>query len=209
MSVAAISLVSLMGLQWLIFWVADAIFLSRSFFLDLLRHKPAWPPTLLQNESDRLGIPEEWTTMWLNLRLIGLRTEAVAGLVFYPSFVIAGLTLAALTVEFGELSFASNPIALIGSSALVVVAAVLLRRVAESWRHSVRARLEDVQLHALEATSPDSGVMAQLKMLLGRIKELHEGAFASYGQQPLVRAVLVPALTFAATVGLQYLHLTP
>jgi hypothetical protein len=128
--------------------------------------------------------------------------------VLYPSIVIAGLTLAALTVEFGEMGFASNPIALIGSSALVVLAAVLLRGVAESWRHSVLRRLDDERL-ALKATSPDSGAVSQLKLLLSRVRNLHEGAFASYSQQPLVKAVLVPALTFAATVGLQYLHLTP
>jgi hypothetical protein len=206
--VAGISIVSLIALQWLIFWVADAMFLSRSFFLDLLYHKPAWPTTLVENESKRLALQKEWTTMWLNLRLIGLRTDCVASLVLYPSLVIAGLTLAALTVEFGELGFASNPIALLGSAALVVLAAVLLRSVAERWRSTVRGRIEDIRL-ALLATSPDGGEVSQLKTLLGRVKKLHEGAFASYAQQPLVKAVLVPALTFAATVGLQYLHLTP
>jgi hypothetical protein len=118
------------------------------------------------------------------------------------------LTLAALTVEFGELGFASNPIALVGSSALVVLAAVLLRGVAERWRSTVRRRMEDIRL-ALQATNPEGGAVSQLQTLLGRVKKLHEGAFASYSQQPLVKAVLVPALTFAATVGLQYLHLTP
>jgi hypothetical protein len=206
--VAGISIVSLTALQWLIFWVADAMFLSRSFFLDLLYHQPAWPATLVDNESKRLALRKEWTTMWLNLRLIGLRTDCVASLVLYPSLVIAALTLAVLTVEFGELGFASNPIALVGSSALVVLAAVLLRGVAERWRSTVRRRMEDIRL-ALQAANPDGGEVSQLQTLLGRIKKLHQGAFASYSQQPLVKAVLVPALTFAATVGLQYLHLTP
>jgi hypothetical protein len=206
--VAGISILSLVALQWLIFWVADAMFLSRSFFVDLLRHQPAWPPTLVHNESQRLALREDWTTMWLNLRLIGLHSDCVANLVLYPSIVIAGLTLAALTVEFGELGFASNPIALIGSSVLVALAAVRLRRVAESWRHSVRKRLEDERL-ALQAASPDSGAVSQLISLLRRVRNLHDGAFASYARQPLVKAVLVPALTFAAMLGLQYLHLTP
>jgi hypothetical protein len=206
--VAGISIVSLTALQWLIFWVADAMFLSRSFFLDLLYHQPAWPTTLVDNESKRLALQKEWTTMWLNLRLIGLRTDCVASLVLYPSLVIAALTLAVLTVEFGELGFASNPIALVGSSALVVLAAVLLRGVAERWRSTVRRRMEDIRL-ALQATNPEGGEVSQLQTLLGRVKKLHEGAFASYSQQPLVKAVLVPALTFAATAGLQYLHLTP
>jgi hypothetical protein len=206
--VAGISIVSLLALQWLIFWVADAMFLSRSFFLDLLYHRPEWPSALVDAESKRLALQKGWTSMWLNLRLIARRTDCVAGLVLYPSIVIAGLTLAALTVEFGELGFASNPIALLGSAALVVLAAVLLRSVAERWRSSVRQPLEDIRL-ALQATNPDGGEVSQLKTLLGRVKNLHEGAFASYSQQPLVKAVLVPALTFLATVGLQYLHLTP
>jgi hypothetical protein len=206
--VAGISIVSLLALQWLIFWVADAMFLSRSFFLDLLYHQPEWPSALVDAESKRLALQKDWTNMWLNLRLIARRTDCVADLVLYPSIVIAGLTLAALTVEFGELGFASNPIALLGSAALVVLAAVLLRSVAERWRSSVRGTLEDFRL-ALQATNPDGGGVSQLKTLLGWVKQLHEGAFASYAQQPLVKAVLVPALTFAATIGLQYLHLTP
>jgi hypothetical protein len=68
--------------------------------------------------------------------------------------------------------------------------------------------MEDIRL-ALQATNPEGGEVAQLQTLLARVKTLHEGAFASYSQQPLVKAVLVPALTFVATVGLQYLHLTP
>jgi hypothetical protein len=61
---------------------------------------------------------------------------------------------------------------------------------------------------ALQATTPDDGEVSQFKTPLGRVKKPHEGAFPSYSQQPLV-TVLLPALTFAATVGLQYLHLTP
>jgi len=35
---------------------------------------------------------------------------------------------------------------------------------------------------------------------------LREGAFAPYSEQPIVRAVLVPAATYAATIALQYLQ---
>jgi hypothetical protein len=39
------------------------------------------------------------------------------------------------------------------------------------------------------------------------VTALCDGAFAPYSQQPMVRAVLVPMLTYAATAGVQYLHM--
>ncbi len=207
--VAAISLVNLLAMQALIFWSADAMLLSRAFFLDLLSFNPAWPEGTLKSECVRLDLLPEWTTTWLDLRLIGARTECVASLVFYPSIVIAAMTVAAFTVEYGELGFSSNPVALLVSTVFVIIAAVMLRGTAESWRGSARTRLENARLAELGANGSDSPLASQLKALLKRVDRLRDGAFAPYAQQPLVRAVLVPAVTYAATLGLQYLQGTP
>ena len=45
-SLDVISLLSLVAMQFLIFWTADALLLSRSFILALKRDKPAWPDTM-------------------------------------------------------------------------------------------------------------------------------------------------------------------
>jgi hypothetical protein len=50
--------------------------------------------------------------------------------------------------------------------------------------------------------------VAQLDRLSERVSALCDGAFAPYSQQPMVRAVLVPVLTYGATAGVQYLHIS-
>ena len=200
-----ISLVSLFATQFLTLWAADALFLSRSFLLALWRDQPAWPKEALQKECDKSCLPKDRAVLWLDLQLIARRTRGVASLVWYPSFVIAALTIAALTLQFREFKFANNPVALLAGALFVVVSAVALRRAAEAWRAGVTRRLEDDRL--CETAGPNDRSSNQLDRLLDRVSALHEGAFAPYSEQPIVRAVLVPALTYAATVGLQYAHI--
>jgi hypothetical protein len=203
-----ISLLNLLTVQFLIFWVADAMLLTRSFALALKEDKPNWPDTVIGNQMRNLGLSRTWTELWLDLRLIAWRTGRVASLIWYPSLIIAAMAIAALTVEFGEFGFASNPIALIISTGYVVCAGVMLRRIAEAWRSDVLFRLEDAKLYALQPTNPAGVNVEQLDRLSKRVKALSDGAFAPYSQQPMVRAVIVPALTYGATAGLQYLHIS-
>jgi hypothetical protein len=201
-----ISFVNLLAIQFLIFWVADALLLTRSFMLALAKDKPGWRDTVLRAHAQKLALDEPWTEMWLNLRLIAWRTGRVSSLIWYPSLMLAAMAVAALTVEFGQLGFASNPIALIISAGFIVGAAVMLRRAAEAWRSDVIFRLDDGRLAALGTPDAKPGA-DQLDRLVERVRSLSDGAFAPYSQQPLVRAVLVPAITYGATLGLQYLHI--
>jgi hypothetical protein len=75
-----ISLVNLVFIQFLIFWVADALLLTRSFVLALAKDRPAWPPEVLKAQSNLLGMDDEWTAKWLDLRLIAWRTGSVSAL---------------------------------------------------------------------------------------------------------------------------------
>jgi hypothetical protein len=196
-SLDLVSFLSLVAMQFLIFWAADALLLSRSFILALKRDKPGWPST-----TDTLGLPSKNADRWLDLRLVAARTRAVSALVWYPSLVIAVMAIAAFTIQFREFQFANNPIALAVGTFFVIGSAVALRTAAESLRSDVRRCFENERL-----TAPASPSDKQIKLLLGRISELREGAFAPYSEQPIVRAVLVPAATYGATIGLQYLHI--
>ena len=202
-----ISLTNLLAMQFLIFWVTDATLLARSFALALVHERPKWPDIPLTEKAKNLDLPKQWAVLWLDLRLIALRTGAVADLVWYPSLVIAAMALAALTIEYGQFGFASHPIALIISASFILVAAVLLRQSAELWRRRVNAILDDACIQGLGFTLPKNESFPQLDQLRRRVIELSEGAFAPYAQQPLVRAVLVPALTYATTSGVQFLHI--
>jgi hypothetical protein len=204
---SVISFLNLLAIQFLIFWVADALFLTRSFVLALAKDRPRWPDEVLKEKAQELALCKSWAAMWFDMGLIARRTGRVANLIWYPSIMLALMAGAALTVEFGELGFASNPIALVISAAFVVCAAVMLRRVAESWRSDVLCKLDDDRLRALGTPGVGGQQVSQLSCLSERVRALAEGAFAPYSQQPLVRAVLVPAITYGATVGLQYLHI--
>jgi hypothetical protein len=111
------------------------------------------------------------------------------------------MAVAALTIQFRQFQFANNPIALAIGVVFLVGSAVALRRAAEALRAQVRASFENAQLQS--AGTPSE---RPLELLLQRVAALHEGAFAPYSEQPIVRAVLVPIATYGATVGAQYLR---
>jgi len=98
-----------------------------------------------------------------HLRLIGRRTDGVAVLVWYPSFVIATTTIALLTIQFREFQFANNPIALVVGALFVIASAIALRSAAEAFRRGTRDRLEDDRLREQKA---GGGSAAQLDSLL-------------------------------------------
>jgi hypothetical protein len=204
---AALSFLGLLSIQFLVFWVADAMLLSRAFIIELCRDRPQWPETSLTHAKRDLQLATEPTTAWLNLRLAGARTRCVADLVWYPSLVLAAMAVASFTVEFGPYSFASNPICLVLSTLLLIVAAAYLRLSAESLRSTSMDWLQDLRSRALSSQSPKEAEAEQLDHLIERAAELKEGAFASYSQQPLVKALLVPAATYGAALLAQYLQI--
>jgi hypothetical protein len=192
---------------FLILWVADAMLLTRSFILELKRLKPRWPVDVVAKSCSDLSLPDDLAVLWLDLQLISVRTTWVAALIWYPSIVILVMTLAALTVEFGQFGFANNPLALIISTTLVVISAMLLRNAAESWRSDVIDTLEDARLRELGSGAPLFTAATQLDRLLERVSDLCDGAFAPFSAQPFVRAVLIPLLTYGATAVLGYWHI--
>jgi hypothetical protein len=200
-----LSLLSLMSIQFLVFWVADAMMLSRAFTLELSRDEPEWPPHALAQEETELGLSSGPSMTWLNLKLIASRSVCVANLVWYPSIVIALMAVAAFTVEFGPFSFASNPVSLVISTLLLIAAALLLRTSAEQLRSRALTSLEDYRSRALKPQCATAAEAPQLEHLIARVRDLGKGAFAPYSQQPLVKALLVPAATYGSNLLLQYL----
>jgi hypothetical protein len=193
-------------MQILIFWVIDAILLTRAFMLDVARDSPEWPKDTLKRIHAELGLHSDIAPIWLNLRLIARRTSWVSGFIWYPSLVIAGMFAATFTFEYGRYRFDSNPVTFVASVALIVAAVVALRQSAESWRSEVLQRLEHRRLAVLAAKPAAPDAVAQLQVLVDLVTQLNDGAFAPYSDQPLVKAVLLPAVTFAATAGFPYLH---
>jgi hypothetical protein len=199
-----ISLVSLLFMSFLILWVADAMLLSRGFLLDVLSYEPSWPQKAIDQARAELALPVEQASLWLSLQLIAQRTAWVAGFIWYPSLVLVVMTLAAFTVEFGQFDFSNNPVALIASATLIIVVAITLREAAERLRSAALKELDDAHLRAL-ALAPAQA--PQTEELRNRVYDLDDGAFAPFSQQPFFAGVVVPLLTYGATVIPASLHL--
>jgi hypothetical protein len=178
--------------------------LTRAFIAELCRNRPVWPGRSVDFARTELDLPDVLIRAWLSLRIVATRTECVSKLVWYPSLVLAGMTLSSFTVEFGPYSFASNPVCLLISSLLLIASAVWLRWATEALRRDSLDWLEDFRSVMLAQPGTTSFQSEQIDHLIERVQILHEGAFAPYSQQPLVKAVLVPAASNGAAVLTQY-----
>ena len=74
--------------------------------------------------------------------------------------------------------------------------------------HALRSEAEAARATAIyhlkaslisETSKPNKGIAAQLEILLNLIENLQEGAFAPWSSQPVVRAFLLPLVTYGAT----------
>ena len=95
------------------------------------------------------------------------------------------------------------------SLAAIFLSALLLRSAAEKARATAAKHLTEKLIAARgeqnEAAKGDKNDhrAEQLELLLDRVNSLQEGAFARWSSQPLVKAVLLPLLTYGGTVLLQ------
>ena len=202
-----ISLLTLIAMQFLIFWVVDAILLSRSFLVKLADSNPNWDTKVLARHNARLGLPPAYAVTWLNLQLVAERTRWVSGLVWYPSSLLIATVAFTLLVEPGQLGFANSVLILLWSAGMVVTASAMLRQSAERWRARLQRTIADDRTGELGRGAAGAAAAAQLALLSDRIGALDAGAFAPFSQQPPIRAVIVPAITYLTTYGIQFLHL--
>ncbi len=81
---------------------------------------------------------------------------------------------------------------------ILLGAAVAYRRSAEKARSVARRHLAN-QVIAAKGRGRDA-TAEQLEKLLAEIEGLREGAFAPWSSQPVVRAVLLPVLTYGGAM---------
>jgi hypothetical protein len=76
-----------------------------------------------------------------------------------------------------------------------------LRRSAETARETAR---QNVMTKLIAKKGNNEKRAAQLEVLLARIDTLQVGAFAPWSSQPLVKAFILPILTYGAATLLQF-----
>lgn len=211
----ALILCAVVSMAFLIFFVADATVLCYQLIRAVSRHKAAvhgqhprgsdapvttrWPQTTLAYFADELQIDPRYVDPWITVDVIGLRTKAVSRLIYYP-YVVISLVVIARHPVFDNWPMPLALMIILGVGLLIVTAcALMLRSAAERARRRAIWQLTNDLLRA------DPRTASQIEVLIGQIGKYDTGSFASYRQQPLLRAVMLPLGSFGGASLLQYL----
>jgi hypothetical protein len=178
------------------FLALDATLLCRRFVRGLTRvhdHYPdeAWPtaPQLLGQERG-FDYPPELMREILIIHLIAHHTKRVARLIYAP-FVMVLLLAVARYPGWDYYPFPWSLVLLIALSLVVAVySAAALRWTAERAREHILRRLKN--RHSREAGSFLGQRVAQYRLAMEEIQQEKGGAFRSWVQDPLVKAVMIP-----------------
>lgn len=194
-----------LAIQFIIFFVADATLLCVFFVRGLRLHDANWPPRTLLAFEKETGVPAVHLDDWIDLQFIARRTKVIGTLIYYP-FIVLSLMLLARSSFFDDWN--SPPSVYIVATlcyAIVLGCALALRTAAEQSRRQAVDRLRN---GILRAKGANNGALAsQLEILRDRAERMTDGAFAPYSKQPLLRAVLLPLLTFGGSSLFDYLTL--
>jgi hypothetical protein len=158
-----------------------------------------WPQTTLAYFADELQIDPRYVDPWITVDVIGLRTKAVSRLIYYP-YVVISLVVIARHPVFDNWPMPLALMIILGVGLLIVTAcALMLRSAAERARRRAIWQLTNDLLRA------DPRTASQIEVLIGQIGKYDTGSFASYREQPLLRAVMLPLGSFGGASLLQYL----
>lgn len=170
----AILILAVCVFVFLTFFVVDATELA----IQCVREAAPYPPPHWQPTSD---LPTELE----DVRFIAGLTKPIMSLIYAPFFVLTLLIIARLRI-FANWTWPWSMILIFSINSLwAVYAAMRLRRASEAARQRAIRGLSERRLKW-----PNSS--EQLKLAIESISGLREGAFASFLNDPIIGAVLLP-----------------
>jgi len=214
------------AMYFLLFFVVDATTFCVSFVRGLTASRVVnWPSATLRTFEKELQMPGVYLNKWINLEFIAMRTRCVSRLIYFP-FIVLSLFLMSRNPFFDHWTMSGTGLVLMVLGTCVALACALaLRYAAEAARQDAIQHLSDEIMRAsgegpaaprrrMPAAPPARRFQpasvpkpAQLKLLLERMEQLREGAFAPFWHQPLLKAFLLPFATLGGTSILDYMAL--
>ena len=207
---------------WLtIFWVGYETRACTRFIEALSGVTNEWPDQLLARAEKEAGVPRAFLDNYLNFKLIVHATQRIHWLIYLPFVGILFMVLSRSNF-FDAMDFPLPLIFVVGLALCYsLLSAFLLRRSAESARGKAiehyethlflqQAPANDNQLQTMtggDAADPSRPPInvEQIKLLIERIRNNREGAFAPFAQQPALRALLIPFGGYGSVQIIEYL----
>lgn len=188
-----ITIVEVFVTLFLVFLVADATLLSREFVNRLTAVSTVWPATTLLDFRTRFGLDDAHLADWLDIQFLGRRTHSITRVIYFPFIALAFLVFSRSKLFDDFVTSWAIVVIQAFSVAIVIGSAIALRLAAEKAR---AVACEHMNAQIIAAKDEDA---PRLEKLLDEVKNLNDGAFAPWASQPVVRAVLLPLITFGGT----------
>lgn len=199
---------------WLVtFWVSYQTRACAQFINILSNMNSAWPERLLNRKEAETGVPREYLADYLDFQLVMRATQRIHWLIYLPFVLIFFMVIARIDL-FDAMNF---PLVLVFVIGLVLVYAlfseVLLHRGALVARTKVLDHYE-MLLWSIQSQPPLKNNLneiepsintEQIKLLMERIRNVHEGVFAPANEQSALRALLLPFGGFGGAQLIEYL----
>jgi hypothetical protein len=175
------------------FYVGDAARLCKRLAQNLRVGPLIWPTALVDSTSQSRGMVGQDLNGYLTMDLLAHRTRVIRPLLYYP-FIVLMLLILARNKYFDNWDWPPVLLAIFAAHlTYAVYQYVTLRRAAERIRQDT---VQQLTVRFLQVN--DTETQRKLKATLEEVTNLQEGIFASFAQNPVVGAILVP---FAGLAG--------
>jgi hypothetical protein len=130
------------------------------------------------------------------MRFVADRTRCITRLIYFPFLMLAFLMVSRSPI-FDSYTFTPTlVIAQVIILAIIIGSVVSLRQAAEQARNTAIEHLSE-KITAAKRTNLNLG--NQLEALRADVRDMQEGAFAPPLSQPIVKAVLLPLVSYGGT----------
>ena len=141
------------------------------------------------------------------MQSLAKRTRGIARLIYFP-FIALALLVVSRSELFDNFTWPWTLVVTQGLSAALIIGSVVSLRLAAEKARAVACEHLNAKIIEAEGDQGADGRAKRLQKLVEQIDGLNEGAFAPWWNQPVVKAVLLPLLTYGGTT-LVHLYALP
>lgn len=204
---------------WFLYVVVDQMRLCRALARLSDKTKLIWSDLTLDEFAQKRGIhlgnsettstdSSDWKKdsfiRWLSVQLLADRTQVIEKSLYYP-FIILLMLIVAHSTLFDNWQIPPSVIVIIVTSILLIVAwDIMLRRSVKAARETALKDMQSSLSQGLRLTN-DYEEVKQLELLIDEVKNERRGAFRSFANNPILKALLMPSGGFGGLLLLEYL----